>query len=745
MVICIGNPYFMTEITKTFETADITDQLRQLSLSDISRLSEEKKTELLTAINSKLETLKKDKKNGNIAKAGTELRQILYDVRRLDLQKLIEKSETVQEVKSQLAALESVENSLNTSDKAREAMWKMKISDDSPEGIDMQPGEIINAQKWWDISKALNGLDLSTATSEQLPALLNIIENISNTRYDLVYKEGWKIDSIAKEEGGPEKYLNIYSEFKNTFARLRNEADTNALKAIDLGGVQNDPNIGDKVAAQGLDTIQYDYQLKEGVLTRTNKTSKITDYRNDVANIWETSQERDARLTQEKIKEEEPGKIADIIAGEHATGDSIDASQHWLDPAYSYTRTENSITRTRDGKTDTWDTDGKKWNTEADEATLLTQENEKKEGTNEYKTKIREIFEEMKSNPDVYSESDIWKETYEFNGQQLSLEWEEPNQYLTRVVDGKKQIWSSESEEWEEVIEVNYNPERLAFISSIGETPLPEWEWTRIGDSVYFRDKENLIAIVPGGDLRMNVDGKWQNIEDFSALPKEIQESATNARLEYFENNFGDQSDWEMWSGTTQKLRDIPLKNISRFDDFNAWNEWSTLAAIPVIKMVQWLLKSKRSEAPKMWELTLTEYNQYKKDPDSFAKSDRFLWEQRLQKWQRIVTENVGFVDPNLYWVESNGREYARYGKLTLSRPSDKAKQWDPANLAITIDWTTKSAYEFVMSSDAPIGMNQMIPWTQIPYSKYPNGDMQLWDKQYIAGVSNPGWTKKVG
>ena len=66
--------------------------------------------------------LKKDKKNGNIAKAGTELRQILYDVRRLDLQKLIEKSETVQEVKSQLAALESVENSLNTSDKAREAM-----------------------------------------------------------------------------------------------------------------------------------------------------------------------------------------------------------------------------------------------------------------------------------------------------------------------------------------------------------------------------------------------------------------------------------------------------------------------------------------------------------------------------------------------------------------------------------------------------------------------------------------------
>ena len=147
MVICIGNPYFMTEITKTFEAADITDQLRQLSLSDISRLSEEKKTELLTAINSKLETLKKDKKNGNIAKAGTELRQILYDVRRLDLQKLIEKSETVQEVKSQLAALEGVENSLNTSDKAREAIGKMKISDDSPEGIDMQPGEIINAQK----------------------------------------------------------------------------------------------------------------------------------------------------------------------------------------------------------------------------------------------------------------------------------------------------------------------------------------------------------------------------------------------------------------------------------------------------------------------------------------------------------------------------------------------------------------------------------------------------------------------
>lgn len=129
----------MAETAKTFEAEHITDQLRQLSHSDMERLSVEKKTELITAINSKLEALKKDKKNGNIAKAGTELRQILSDIRRLDLKKDIDANATVQETKTQLAALESLETSLNDSDRAREAMGKMKISDDSPEGTDMEP------------------------------------------------------------------------------------------------------------------------------------------------------------------------------------------------------------------------------------------------------------------------------------------------------------------------------------------------------------------------------------------------------------------------------------------------------------------------------------------------------------------------------------------------------------------------------------------------------------------------------
>jgi hypothetical protein len=39
------------------------------------------------------------------------------------------------------------------------------------------------------------------------------------------------------------------------------------------------------------------------------------------------------------------------------------------------------------------------------------------------------------------------------------------------VVDGKKQMWSSEPEEWEEIKEddkMRLDPERIAFISSVG-------------------------------------------------------------------------------------------------------------------------------------------------------------------------------------------------------------------------------------------------------------------------------------
>jgi hypothetical protein len=288
------------------------------------------------------------------------------------------------------------------------------------------------------------------------------------------------------------------------------------------------------------------------------------------------------------------------------------------------------------------------------------------------------------------------------------------------------------------------DPERIAFISSVGWVPLSEWVWESIKGNLYFRSWETLIAALPDGNFQENIKWLWYN-KKFDDLPANIQESAANNRLKYFQDTYGGYVDSEFFNGTTAPFRDIPLKQISRVDDWNAGDQKSKIEWGIIINMVNWLLKSKSASAPKMWELTLTEYNQYKKDPASFAKSDRFLWEQRLQKWQRIVTENVGFVDPSLYWVESNGREYARYGKLTISRPSDKAQQWDPANLAITIDWTTKSAYEFVMSSDAPVGMDQMIPWTQIPYSKYPNGDMQLWEKQYIASAANPSWTKKVG
>lgn len=239
--------------------------------------------------------------------------------------------------------------------------------------------------------------------------------------------------------------------------------------------------------------------------------------------------------------------------------------------------------------------------------------------TEEYKAKMREIDEEMKSNPDVYSDTETGKSTYTFNGEELSLEWKAPNQYITRTVNGNKQMWESESESWEDIKETKYNTQRIADISNIDGTPLPENSWTEIGKSVYFRNWENLIAIAPGGKLRENINGKWQDIKDFSQLPKNIREAAADSRLQYFQKNYWDWKEGEFWSGTTANFQDIPLSQYNRFDE--SGNEQSRLEGRILREMVEWLLESNKTSAPRMWELTLWEYNKYKQNPDLFAQS----------------------------------------------------------------------------------------------------------------------------
>ncbi len=112
------------------------------------------------------------------------------------------------------------------------------------------------------------------------------------------------------------------------------------------------------------------------------------------------------RLAQEKMKAEEPGNIQKVLDGYHGSGDIIDPAKYGLDPTYSYNKTEQTITRTKDDKIDTWNIDEQKWETETEILARVSQENETIEGTDEYKEKMRTIFEEMRSNPDVYSESE---------------------------------------------------------------------------------------------------------------------------------------------------------------------------------------------------------------------------------------------------------------------------------------------------------------------------------------------------
>lgn len=276
----------------------------------------------------------------------------------------------------------------------------------------------------------------------------------------------------------------------------------------------------------------------------------------------------------------------------------------------------------------------------------------------EYKAKMREIGEEMKSNPDVYSDTETGKSTYTFNDEELSLEWEAPNQYITRTVNGKKQMWESESESWEDINETKHDTQRIADISSIDGTPLPENSWTKIGKSIYFRNWENLIAIAPGGKLREEVNGTWQDIKDFSQLPKNIREAAANERLQYFQKNYWDWKEGEFWSGTTANFQDIPLSQYNRFDE--SGNEQSRLEGRILRDMVEWLLESNKTNAPRMWELTLGEYNKYRQNPDLFAQS-RFTESSR--KGQK-----KGFVDPELYGINSK-YEYARTEKSFIKRP----------------------------------------------------------------------------
>ncbi len=338
---------------------------------------------------------------------------------------------------------------------------------------------------------------------------------------------------------------------------------------------------------------------------------------------------------------------------------------------------------------------------------------------------MREIFDEMKSKPDQYWET--YGGTYDFNEQKLSLEGQEPNQYLTRTLNGQKQQYDNETETWEQIKEVNYNPKRLADISSIKGTPLPENEWTDIGKTLYFRTGERLIAIVPGGELREEVNGKWQNL-DFSTLPKETQLAATNARIQYFDKTYGDYVDKELWAANDAKFRDIKLKSISRVDDTFTWNSQSQLEGGIVIKMVSSLLESKKSEAPYMGELTLWEYNQYRQNPDLFAQSD-FLRKYNVKTRKQ---ENAGFVDPEKYGIDSKWYEYARSGEdAFVKRP----KTWASMDTIMIAgkDGKFESQRSWLQRVSVTPDTEYVVLWTDnLRFKKDKGGDLYVykaWEK----------------
>lgn len=279
-------------------------------------------------------------------------------------------------------------------------------------------------------------------------------------------------------------------------------------------------------------------------------------------------------------------------------------------------------------------------------------------------------------------------------------------------------MWESESESWEDIQEIKYNPERIAAISSIDGVPLPENKWTRIDHAVYFRNWETLIAILGDGKMQQEIGWKWYKLEDFSKLPAEAQTAAANQRLEWFENTYWDWKDWEFFNGTTKKFNDIPLANINRFDDLTSGNSDSRIEGRALITMVNGLLQRKKSEAPKMWELTLSEYNKYNKNPDLFAQS-RFL--EPTKKGQKM-----GFVDPQLYGINSGWYEYNRQGDLVVKRP----KTWSSMDTIMIAgkDGKFESQRSWLQRVQAEPGKEYLVAWSEdMRFQKDKNGDVYIY------------------
>lgn len=370
------------------------------------------------------------------------------------------------------------------------------------------------------------------------------------------------------------------------------------------------------------------------------------------------------------------------------------------------------------------DSDGKVLNFTTGEYETMEDRNariakSKDPATEEYKTKMAEIADEMKSNPDVYSDTEVGKSTYNFNGEELSLEGEAPNQYITRTVNGKKEMWESESESWEEIKEPAIRIDNLA---------LQENVWVGSSEAKqYFQQGQNVIRYSKDGYALASIKD-WK-VGDFVAtnyasLPSDFIRKNWQVVSQEVEEKYGSLVDWELWT------EDLAVKDL-RINDLTRWTEhdWQlTIEANDRIKFLQERLQPLVNMHPEMWNLTLHEYNEFTKNPDAMATS-RF-------------TEFPGIVYADDFWIENGWYGYDKNDGVIIKRPRSKKEQNDPNKVYVMMDGKFVTARDYISSANtaATGGETRKLPGTEIAYKKDSQGNVELWDMKFLASKNK--WEK---
>lgn len=349
----------MSEAIK-FSADNIHDELKKISSTDLTKMSDEKRKELIAAVEKKLWSLTEAEWASGL-KAKTVFRQIVSDIRRLDLDKTEWMQDQMQETQKALAKLGTIEIWLNTSKKAKEALKKFESF---PEGMERNKA-IIEAQKGLRVNQII-AEKFGNKPGDKLSRdeLVEIAELLSHERFDLVYKEGGLIATISSDAKlTPKNYQEKYERFQAALQAKEAEAQQEAITQLD-----EEEGTDGMVRALGDKNKDFTVEADEdGLITRTHKQYGFTDYWNSEDGVWESEQEWKARIEEQDEEETETEKPKEDVAGAIADVDAMDEEIAWkyhLDPSYEYERKDGTLYRTDDAGTEVYNEETGDWEAE---------------------------------------------------------------------------------------------------------------------------------------------------------------------------------------------------------------------------------------------------------------------------------------------------------------------------------------------------------------------------------------------